>query len=182
MLKKTRLFRSVILCCILLFAGTISLIIAQDETIEEIKYKEDYDRIQSIIKITDIVKRADKMVDLYSDRHDLDPKLRDYVDNLFARDMETLNKEGNRIALRGICERVLKVRPRFGEAYFFYGVALKQEKKTEDALIAFARGSKIQNPLQSKAKLQLDLTYRSIHKGSLVGEGKLVEQAMKDLR
>ena len=121
------------------------------------------------------------MVALYGDRRDMDSKLRDYADNIFARDMEALMKVNNYIALKGICERVLKIRPRFGEAYLFYGVALKRDKKIDEALKAFARAYGIDNPLKAKAKQQLDVTYRATG-GSLSGREKLVKDAMKDLK
>lgn len=180
MSENTRLFRSWIPSCVLIFTAAVSMINAQDETLADIKYKEDYDRIQTIIKVGDVVKRADKMVALYGEKRDMDPKLRDYADNIFARDLETLMKQSNFVALRGICERVLKMRPRFGEVYLFYGVTLKRDNKIEEAMNAFARGSAIPNALSTRAKQQLDIAYRSLHGGSLVGQDKLIKAAMKD--
>ena len=179
MLKKVRLFRTWI--PFFVCAAFLSAAVAQDESLEDFKYKEDYDRIQSIVKTADVVKRAERMVALYSERRDMDSKLRDYADNIFARDLETMMKQNNYIALKGICERVLKVRPRFGEAYLFYGVALKRDKKIDEALKAFARAYGIDNPLKAKAKQQLDITYRATG-GSLSGQEKLVKDAMKDLK
>jgi tetratricopeptide (TPR) repeat protein len=179
MLKKVRVFRTWI--SLFLCAAFLSLAVAQDETLEDFKYKEDYDRIQSIVKTADVVKRAERMVTLYSERKDMDSKLRDYADNIFAKDMESLMKLNNYIAMKGLCERVLKVRPRFGEAYLFYGVALKRDKKIDEALKAFARAYGIDNPLKAKAKQQLDITYRATG-GSLSGQEKLVKDAMKDLK
>ena len=179
MLKKVRLFRTWIpfFICAALFSAAV----AQDESLADFKYKEDYDRIQSIAKTADVVKRAERMVALYGDRRDMDSKLRDYADNVFAKDLEALMKLNNNIALKGICERALKVRPRFGEAYLFYGIALKRDKKIDEALKAFARAYGIDNPLKAKAKQQLDVTYRATG-GSLSGREKLVKDAMKDLK
>jgi tetratricopeptide (TPR) repeat protein len=179
MLKKVRLFR--IWIPFFFCAAFLSAAVAQDETLEDFKYKEDYDRIQSIVKTADVVKRAERMVTLYGERKDMDSKLRDYADNIFAKDMESLMKLNNYIAMKGLCERVLKVRPRFGEAYLFYGVALKRDKKIDEALKAFARAYGIDNPLKAKAKQQLDVTYRATG-GSLSGQEKLVKDAMKDLK
>ena len=179
MLKKVRLIRTWI--PFFFCAAFLSTVVAQDETLEDFKYKEDYDRIQSIVKTADVVKRAERMVAFYSERKDMDSKLRDYADNIFAKDMETLMKQNNYIAMKGLCERVLKVRPRFGEAYLFYGVALKRDKKIDEALKAFARAYGIDNPLKAKAKQQLDVTYRATG-GSLSGQEKLVKDAMKDLK
>jgi tetratricopeptide (TPR) repeat protein len=112
----------------------------------------------------------------------MDSKLRDYADNLFARDLESLMNQGNFTALKGSCERVLQIRPKFGEVYLFYGVALKNEKKIQEAMNAFAKGYLIQNPLKAKAKQQLDVAYRQFSGGSLVGEDKIIKNALKELK
>ncbi len=182
MLENIRLFGCRILACALVCALAISMVNAQDETLADIKYKEDYDRIQSIIKIGDMVKRLDKLANLYGERRDMDVKLRDYADSLFARDMEALTKQTNYIAVRGLSERVLKNRPKFGEVYLYYGIALKNSKKVDEAMIAFARGASIPNALSTKAKQQLDIAYRSVHGGSLVGEDKFIKDAMKGVK
>jgi tetratricopeptide (TPR) repeat protein len=179
MLKKVRLFRTWI--SFFLCAAFLSAAVAQDESLADFKYKEDYDRVQSIAKTGDVVKRAERMVAFYGERRDMDSKLRDYADNVFARDLESLMKQNNYIAMKGLCARVLKIRPRFGEAYFFYGVALKREKKIDEALKAFAKAYGIDNPLKAKAKQQLDVTFRSTG-GSLSGQEKLVKDAMKELK
>ncbi len=111
-------------------AAFLCAAVAQEDSLEDFKYKEDYDRVQSIIKTPDVVKRADRMMALYSERRDMKPELRDYADNMFAKDLEALMKQNNYIALKGACERVLKIRPKFGEAYLYYGVVLKREKRT----------------------------------------------------
>jgi tetratricopeptide (TPR) repeat protein len=178
MLKKVRLFRywlPLIVC-----AAFLSAVVAQEDSLEEFKYKEDYDRVQSIVKTPDVVKRAERMVTFYGERRDMRAELRDYADSMFARDMETLLKQGNFVAMKSLCDRALKARPKFGEAYLFYGVALKRDNKIDEALKAFARGYVIDNPLKAKAKQQLDVTYRSTG-GSLSGEDKLIKDAMKEL-
>jgi hypothetical protein len=182
MLKKMGGLKGWIAVCAVLFVVGISPLYAQNDALSDIKYKDDYDRIQKVVKIGDPAKRADRIVQVYKDSPDMDSQLRDYADNLFAKDLESLMKQGNFIAIRGICERVLKVRPKFGEAYLFYGVALKNEKKIDEALVAFARGASIKSPLQGKARQQLDVNYRQAHKGSLIGEDKLMKESMKDLK
>jgi tetratricopeptide (TPR) repeat protein len=182
MFEKCRSFRLWFPFIALVSIVSVSLLNAQDETLADIKYKEDYDRIQSIVKTADIVKRLDKLSILYAERRDMDIKLRDYADNVFARDMEILAKQANYVAVRGLSERVLKLRPKFGEVYLYYGIALKNSKMLNEALIAFARGASIPNSLSVKSKQQLDIAYRSAHGGSMVGQDKLIKDAMKDLR
>ena len=179
MLKKARLYGPWVffLVCTAFFAAAA----AQDESLEDFKYREDYNRVQSIVKITDPVKRAERMLTLYSERRDMKAELRDYADNIFARDLETLMKQNNYAPMKSLCQRALKIRPRFGEAYFFYGIALKREKKTDEALTAFARAYGIDNPLKAKAKQQLDITYRSTG-GTLASQEKFVKEAMKGLK
>jgi tetratricopeptide (TPR) repeat protein len=155
---------------------------AEQETVDEIQYREDYDRIQGIIKVSNVVKRVDQIVKLYEDRRDLNIQLRKYIDGILVQDMETLLKQGNYIPIRALSERAIKVRPQFGEAYLFYGVALKNDKKMEEAMLAFAKAFVIDNPLQKKAKQQLDVTYRSVHDGSLVGQDKIIAQAKAELK
>jgi tetratricopeptide (TPR) repeat protein len=179
MLKKVRLYGvgvSFFVCTAFLAAAA-----AQDESLEDFKYREDYDRVQSITKITDPVKRAERMLALYGERRDMKAELRDYADNFFARDLDTILKQNNYVPLKSLCQRALKVRPRFGEAYFFYGIVLKREKKIDEALTAFARAYGIDNPLKAKAKQQLDITYRSTG-GTLASQEKFVKEAMKGLK
>jgi tetratricopeptide (TPR) repeat protein len=153
----------------------------QEGSVEEIKYKEDYDRVQKIIKVRSPVTRTEQILNLYDDRPDMDSRLRKYTDDIFSKDLEALLKQNNYIALRGICEHAIKVDPSFGEAYLYYGVALKNDKRMEEAMIAFAKGFLIKNPLQKRAKQQLDIAYRSLHNGSLVGQDKIIEKAKEEL-
>jgi tetratricopeptide (TPR) repeat protein len=178
MLKKVRLFRYWI--PFFMCAAFIAAVVAQEESLEDFKYKEDYDRVQSILKIADVAKRADRMVTFYGERRDMKVELRDYADSMFARDMELLMNQGNFTAMKSLSERALKIRPKFGEAFLFYGVAMKRDKKIDEALKAFAKAYVIDNPLKAKAKQQLDVTYRSTG-GGLAGEDKLIKDTMKEL-
>ena len=166
---------------ILILASALPAVCAQEGSINEIKYKEDYDRIQNIVKINNLVKRSDQIIKLYEDRKDMNPQLQDYTDGILADDMEGLLKQGNYIAVRGLSERALKLRPKFGQMYLFYGVALKNEKKTEEALLAFAKGSLLKSRYQARAKQQFDITYRSTTGGSLVGQDKIIAKAKAEL-
>jgi hypothetical protein len=167
---------------LLVLAWISPLVRAQTSSLAEIKYKDDYDRIQSIIKVPDPVKRTTQMLALYKERSDLDPKLLAYADNIFAMDLETLNKQENFIALKGQCERALKLRPKFGEVYLFQGVVFKHEGKMEEAMTAFARCYMIKNPLQRKAKQLLDIAFKAKNRGSLIGEEKFIKQSFQSMQ
>jgi tetratricopeptide (TPR) repeat protein len=182
MLTSKSFFKQWIGVPILVFTSGFLAVQAQEGTVAEIKYKEDYDRIQRIVKVSQPIKRADQLVSLFKERPDLDDKLQNYADNVFARDLESLAKQGNPAAVIGLCERVLKIRPRFGEVYLFYGIALKNEKKISEAMNAFAKCYVITNPLQKKAKQQLDVAYRATSGGSLIGQEKIIKNAIKELK
>lgn len=176
-----RIFRGLLLLLIMIPPACPG-VFPQDETLAEIKYKEDYDRLQKIAAVNQPVRRAQLLLTFYKERPDLDPKLRDYADNLFARDLEALMKQDNAVALKGLCEKAFQIRPKFGEAYFFYGVVLRKEKKIEEAMNAFAKSYLIKNPLQKKAKEMLDTTYRSYNKGSMIGQDKILKRAKEELK
>lgn len=159
-----------------------SCLLAQDSELEQIQYKEDYERMQAILKISDLVKRTDRILAFYRDRPDMDAKLKEYIDSLFIRDMEGLMKKKDFALLKSLSERALKIRPRFGEMYLYQGIVLKNEKKTDEAMTAFARCHVIQNQFQKKGKQQLDLLYRAANKGSLIGQEKFIKEAMKGLK
>ena len=168
--------------CAIVFALGFSVVYAQEESISEIRYKDDYDQLQRIIKITDPAKRGDQMLIFYKGRTDIDPKIRAYGDNIFIKDLESLMNKGNYAALSNLSERAVRLRPRFGEAYLFYGVALKAGKKISEAMNAFAKCYLIENQFKQKAKQLLDTTYRSANRGSLIGEDKLIKNAANELK
>ncbi len=175
------LARSLIAAAIIVTLGT-TLAPAQDSSLEDIKYKEDYDRVQTILKISDITKRTDRMLSMYKDRRDMNEQIRTYLDNLFVRDLDAFMKQQNFTALAKLSDSALKIRPRFGEVYLYQGIVLKNEKKTQEAMVAFARGASIKNPNQAKCRQQLDLLFRAANGGSLIGQEKFIKEAMKDLK
>jgi hypothetical protein len=182
MFENTRLFVRLLCSTALIFSLGSVIVRAQDSALEDIKYKEDYDRVQSILKVSDILKRGDRVLVMYKERPDMNPQLLTYLDSMFMRDLENLMKQQNFTALKSLADRTVKMRPKFGEAYLFQGIALKNEKKMPEAMTAFARGYGIKNRMQDKAKQQLDLLYRAAHGGSLVGEEQFIKDAMKDLK
>jgi hypothetical protein len=182
MFGKTRLFVRSLSSTALIFALGFSVLRAQDSALEDIKYKEDYDRAQAITKVTDLQKRTDRMILMYKDRPDMSDQIRTYLDGLFIRDLDSILKQQNWTLLKSLSERAVKIRPKFGEAYLYQGVALKNEKKNQEAMAAFARCYVITNQFQKKAKQQLDVLYRAENGGSLIGQEKLVKQAAKDLK
>jgi len=182
MFEKTRLFARFLSSTALIFAFGLAILRAQDSTLEDIKYKEDYDRVQAMLKVSDMTKRTDRMLLMYKDRPDMSEQIRTYLDSLFLRDLDALMKQQNWTLLKSLSDRAVKIRPRFGEAYLYQGVALKNEKKNQEAMAAFARCSVVTNQFQKRAKQQLDILFRAEHGGSLVGVEKLTSQAAKELQ
>jgi hypothetical protein len=182
MFETTRPCTRLLAAIALIFALGFSALKAQDSTLEDIKYKEDYDRVQSLLKVTDIMKRGERMLLMYKERRDMREDLRAYLDSLFVRDLDALMKQQNFASLGSISDRAITIRPRFGEAYLYKGIVLKNETKPQEAMVAFARGFVIKNPLQSKCKQQLDLLFRAANGGSLIGQEKFIKEAMKDVK
>ena len=162
--------------------ASLSVMLAQDKGLDEIKYKEDYDRLQRIVTINQPIKRAEQLVKLYKESPGMDSRLKDYADDFFVKDMQSLLVGGNLIALRGICNRAIAVRPKFGQAYFYLGRVYVNEKKMNEAMLCYAKSHLIQSPLQKTAKQQLDNVYRKLNKGSLVGQDKIIKQAEEELK
>lgn len=179
--NKNFLGRCLTLSTIMLISGLFS-VRAQDATVEEIKYQEDYTRLQSIAAVKQPARRADQLGKLYAERKDLDSKLREYADGLFILDMDALVKQKNLVAVKELAERVIRVNPRFGAVYLYYGVALKSEGKIQEAMKAFAKCHLLPNQFQQRAKQQLDIAYRAVNKGSMVGQDKFIKAAEAELK
>ena len=169
------------LSIIMLISG-IFAVRAQNAAIEEIKYQEDYDRLQRIAAVKPALKRADQLATFYTDRKDMDSRLKEYADGLFTQDMDALVKQKNLSAVKGFAERVLPVNPKFGALYLYYGVALKNENKVPEAMKAFAKCHLLPNQFQQRAKQQLDIAYRATNKGSMVGLDKFIKEAEAELK
>lgn len=170
------------LACLLVAAlAAVPSIRAQEAGVDDIKYAEDYERLQAIAAVKNPTQRAQQIAAIYKERPDMDSRLTAYADGLFTENLDALLKQGNSIAVRGLSERALGARPKFGEAYLYLGVALKNEGKIEEAMMAFAKCHLIQNRFQKRAKTQLDIAYRARNKGSLIGQEKILAAAQKEL-
>jgi tetratricopeptide (TPR) repeat protein len=179
--KRISFSRWSYLFILFLFAG-IGIGRAQDGSTEDIKYGDDYERIQKIKAVTQPLKRAEQLVSLIGERKDMDERLRPYVADLFDRDLAALSKQQNFAAIKSLSERATKANPKFGEAYLYYGLALKQDNKLDEAVNAFAKCFLIPNKYQQRAKPLLDAAYRAKNKGSLVGEDKMLAALKKEMK
>jgi tetratricopeptide (TPR) repeat protein len=182
MLAHARFFRRLVSISVMLFNMSFCMIRAQEGTVEDIQYKDDYDRIQILVKTSAPLKRADQLVTFFIERSNVNPQLRDYAANILSQDMEALLKQSNYVALRGLCERAIKARPKFGEVYLFYAAVLRNDGKINEAMNAYAKCYVIRNTLQAKAKQLLDVMYKASNRGSLNGQDKLIRNAVNELK
>jgi hypothetical protein len=168
--------RILVVLALALAAGNWALLA---QNIESPEYADNYDRLQEIVKISDAGKKAEQLVTYYKGRPNLNPQLKMFADSNFGNALKDLMT--NPELVKKLAQSVLAVRPKFGEALFFYGVTLKREGKVDEALEALAKSSLIESTRQTEAKTQLDLAYREAHK-SLVGEDKFIAKIKAELK
>jgi hypothetical protein len=168
----------------LAFAAGNSAVFSQD--VDDLQYKDDYDRMQQILKINNPSKRAEQLLVFYKGRSNMDPQIRNYADSYFVKDLESLCSQQDYALVKKITQGALAVRPKFAEAWLFSGVVLKSENKIDEAVMAFAKCYAIsyanKSPVQTKAKQLFDNAYRAAHKGSLVGSDKLLKKVQEEMK
>jgi|WetSurMetagenome_2_1015567.scaffolds.fasta_scaffold391781_1 hypothetical protein len=177
MLNNSSFFKSFLGVLILIFVSSFMSARAQDSE----KYREDYARMQKIVENNQPAKRADQIIAFLKERPDLDAKIRDYVKGLFETDMRKMKVRDEFAALKELCDRAIKVDPFFGQAYLYYGYAMKNEKKDAEAINAFAKAYVVQSSVMQQAKVELDNSYRASHRGTLNGEENLISEVRKEL-
>jgi tetratricopeptide (TPR) repeat protein len=152
----------------------------QEEEPKEVKqYREDYERYKKAIAIQDSMKRADALFLLMRDRPD--SKVVDHAQMGYLMVLESLAKAEKFPVVITLCERLIKLRPRAGETYYFYGGALKNVGRIPEAMNALAKCTLLKNSTSSKAEDFLEFVYKSQNQGSLVGLEKLKKAALADL-
>jgi hypothetical protein len=87
------------------------------------------------------------------------------------------------MAVLELSELMIGLRPKLGETYCFYGIALKNKKRYPEAMDALAKSYVMKNnKLAAKAKEVLDLVYKGVNKGSLVGQDALIKKAQQEVK
>ncbi len=151
---------------------------AQEEPPEETQYREDYERYQKIREVKDPMRRADELIRFLRERtrSRLEPNVA--TDMLYIlQDLDKASKWDTIVAQAG---RLIQVRPRIGETYYFLGRALKEQGKVPEAMDALAKCYVIKNPVSSKAKQFLDYIYKGA-RGNLNGLDALIQKARADI-
>ncbi len=154
---------------------------AQAETAEEKQerlYREDYERYQKMAALPDLTKRADLLLAFMRDRPD--SKMMQYAQDNFLRVLDSLLKQENNTAILALSERFMKLRPRVGETYYFFGAALKNNNRFPEAMDALAKCYVLKNPLSARARDALERMYRARNpKSDAVGVNSGVQKIIK---
>jgi tetratricopeptide (TPR) repeat protein len=182
MFKPRKVFTLIFLLIVsVLLLGT-ARIFAQAETEEEKQdrlYREDYDRVQKVVKVADPLKRADQLVAFIKERPD--SKLMQYAEESYLAILDSLGKQGNNPPLLALSERLINLRPKFGETYYFYALALKNNSKFPESMDALAKCYVLKNKLSQRAESALQLMYKARNQGSLAGLDKIIKKAQVDV-
>lgn len=179
MFERRDLLRPMLSLLGILICSWISELRAQEESAEEKQYREDYDRVQKMVALSDPIKRADQLFLFLTERPN--SKVAEYAQGNYLVVMEDLLKKEDFAQLMKQSERFVRLRPRVGEGYYFYGSALRNANKNDEAMVALAKCSLIRNAAAGRARKYLEVIYKSQNKGSLIGLDKVFKKAQAEL-
>jgi len=160
-----------------LFIVHARLMPAQEETPEARQYREDYERIQGVVAISDLQRRANELYRFLKERPG--SKVEDYAMSNYLLILDSLLKGEKYEPLLEESERFVKLRPKVGEGYYFYGAALRHNQRFEEAMDALAVCYVLKNPASAKARQFLEFIYKTQNRGSLIGVEKIIQKAQK---
>jgi tetratricopeptide (TPR) repeat protein len=151
----------------------------EGESKEAAQYREDYERLQKIIAISDVTKKADALFQFMKER--TDSKVLDYAQGNYLQVIDSFAKAEKYPVVAQQCERLIKLRPRVGETYYYYGAALKNMNRIPEAMTALAKCTLIKNAAARKANEFLEFIYKAQNQGSIIGLEKIKKAAQADL-
>ena len=157
--------------------GAAAWLVAQEDTE---KYRQDYEKVQKIVAITDPVRRSDQLFEFIKGKPD--PKIEEYAQGVYYQAMDGLLKAENYQVLLSATERYVKIRPRVPETYYFYGAALRHVDRIPESYAALAKCSVVRNPASAKARSFLEFIYKQKNGGGLSGLDKIIKQAQEDMK
>jgi tetratricopeptide (TPR) repeat protein len=105
----------------------------------------------------------------------------DYAQGNYLLVLENLSKAEKYPQVITLAERFIKLRPKVGETYYFYGAALKNQQRYPEAISALAKCAMTKNSAARKAREFLEFVYRSQNSGSLIGLDKILKQAQTEM-
>ncbi|NWG12076.1 MAG: hypothetical protein HXY20_00905 [Acidobacteria bacterium] len=151
----------------------------EEEPAETRQYRQDYERLQKAMSVSDPVKRADALYAMMKDRPD--SKVFDYAQGNYLLILESLSKAEKYAQVATLAQRFINLRPRVGETYYFYGAALKNLQRYPESIEALAKCAVTKNSASRKARDFLEFVYRSQNKGSLVGLDRVLKKAQTEM-
>ncbi len=151
----------------------------EDEPKDTKQYREDYERLQKIVAITDGMRKADALFQFMKERPD--SKVMEYAQGNYLQVVDGFAKAEKYPVVAQLCERLIKLRPRVGETYYYYGASLKNLQRIPEAMNALAKCTLIKNNASRKANEFLEFIYKSRNQGSLVGLDKIKKTAQEEL-
>jgi hypothetical protein len=176
---KTALRHLIPFLAAIFFLGAIMAFAQEDEPADVRKYREDYEAYQKVAAISDPLKRGDQLIQFVKDRPN--SKLVGTAQGNLMGILDGYIKSENSDALLNLSEKFIKVKPRVGETYYCQGFALRNLKRTGEAMDALAKCYLLKNPMSTKAKALFDMIYKGQHMGSLNGQDAIIAKARQDL-
>jgi tetratricopeptide (TPR) repeat protein len=152
---------------------------AQEESKADAQYREDYERFMKIKATADPVKRCDEFYEFLKQRPD--SRLLKNAQAEYLLIMQGAFKAERYAELLPMAERFVNLFPKVGEAYYFYGTALKEQGKIPEAMDALAKCYVLKNPASERARQNLEFTYKAQNKGSLAGLDSLIRKARAEV-
>jgi tetratricopeptide (TPR) repeat protein len=176
---RTALRKLALVPAALVLLPFVPRVLAQEETKEEAMYREDYERFTKIKAIPDPMKRCDAFYDFLKQRPD--SKLLKNAQAEYLLILEGVMKAQKYTELETLSERFIRLFPKVGETYYFYGAALQEAKKPAEAMVALAKCYLLKNPGSERAKQRLEFLYKAQNRGNLAGIEAIYQKARAEL-
>lgn len=174
--KKARFWGTPLIAAMLCLAAP--QLLAQEESAEDTKYREDYEKVMKLKDPADPVKRSENLLGFMKERPD--SKVFDYAQTIFLQALESLSKAEKYPQVITLSERFIALRPRVGETYYFYGTALKKTNKTPEAIDALAKCAVTKNRAARQANEFLEYIYRQ-QNNTIIGLDKIKKKALAEM-
>jgi tetratricopeptide (TPR) repeat protein len=152
---------------------------AQEETPEEKAYREDYEQYQTILAEKDVTKRTDALLKFIQERPQSKLSTNAQTDCLYILDGLAKAEKWDTLVLQS--ERLVKLKPRVGETYYYLGLGLNGQKKFDEAMSALAKCNILNNPGSARAKTFLEMLWKGRHQGKLDGLTEFIAKIKKEM-
>jgi tetratricopeptide (TPR) repeat protein len=164
---------------VVLWFGTAQLWAQEDETPAMKQYREDYEQYQKIQAVKEPLKRADEQLKFMQERPQSQMLKNVMADLLFY--MQDLGKQTKWDTIVSLSERFIRLQPKVGEIYYYYGQALDSLKKSDQAIEALIKCYLVKNPGSDRAKLYFESIYKRLHQGKTDGLDALIQKVRNQI-